>query len=56
MFDMQEDSIKKLDENQREVADMKTTYEHQLTEYRRHIQQLEIENQAYKQEVEEIHK
>jgi hypothetical protein len=28
-------------------------YEHQLTEFRKHIAQLEIENQAYKQQVTE---
>lgn len=49
IIDMQEENVLKMNSEQKDMAESKMMYEHQLTEFRKHITQLEIENQTYKQ-------
>lgn len=55
IIDMQEDKVNQLNENETEVASQKQMYEHQLAEFRKHVQALELEHSSCKAQQSEAH-
>ena len=40
-----------MNQDRRDIAEEKVMYEHQLSEFRKHLSQLELENQTYKEQL-----